>query len=74
MLLATVGIYALLSYVVAQRNKEIAVRLALGASGRNVITDVWRRKAEVREAVENIKEEKYQRALKVMQLGREDLP
>lgn len=42
-LLATVGIYALLSYVVAQRNKEIAVRLALGASRRSVMTDVWRR-------------------------------
>jgi hypothetical protein len=34
------------------------------------ITQVWQIKAEVRERIENVKEEKYQRALQVMKLGR----
>ena len=37
-----VGLYALLSYVVAQRTHELGIRLALGATSRNVVTMVLR--------------------------------
>ena len=37
LLLAMVGLYALLSYVVEQTRHEMAIRMALGASPRNVL-------------------------------------
>ena len=40
--LAAVGIYAVVSYAVARRTKEIGVRLAFGATGRRVVLQIIR--------------------------------
>ena len=42
-LLSLSGIYAVLSYIVARRTREIGVRVALGASAHRVITSIFRR-------------------------------
>ena len=43
LVLSLAGIYAVLSYTVARRTREIGVRVALGASARRVITSVFKR-------------------------------
>ncbi len=45
--LACVGLYGLLAYSVAQRTKEIGIRMALGAQGTRVVTLVLKRGARL---------------------------
>ena len=39
-LLATLGVYGLISYVVVQRSREIAIRRAIGAQARHILWEV----------------------------------
>ena len=47
LLLALQGIVGVLSYMVARRRREIGIRIALGASPRNVVADVLGRAARL---------------------------
>lgn len=43
LLLGVVGIYGVLSYEFSSRRRELAVRLAIGGTRRNIVALIWRR-------------------------------
>jgi predicted permease len=46
-LLASVGVYGVLSYAVTRRRRELAIRIAVGASPRHVVSVVLRRSLQI---------------------------
>ncbi len=43
LLLSAAGIYAMLSFTVAQRRREIGIRVALGADSRRIVSSIFKR-------------------------------
>jgi len=46
-LLASVGVYGVLSYAVTRRRRELAIRIAVGASPRHIVSVVLRRSLQI---------------------------
>jgi ABC-type antimicrobial peptide transport system permease subunit len=44
-LLSAAGIYAMMSFTVARRRREIGIRVALGADGRRILAGIFSRAA-----------------------------